>query len=170
MADNAVKGAVISDNVSEGRWKGQEFALKEIRLSSTAATTEVEGYIKTAGEKNILRMLRHFLEPTMVKLVLEKAHCSLVELMDKYGWGLNPSASTTITPKSAFLNRLSNISADGKLSNKQRLSSVFLRIIRDIIYGLESLKKIKHIHGHLTPGSVMIFNDFEAKLSMGQHL
>jgi hypothetical protein len=111
-------------------------------------------------------MLHHFLEPTTVRLVLEKSHCSLTELMESYSWEQNTSASTSTTPKAAFLNELGNIwAADGKLGKKHKLSSVLIGIIRDILYGLESLKKIKHKHGHLTQDSVMIFNNYEAKLS-----
>jgi hypothetical protein len=64
------------------------------------AEFEIQKYIKSIGQKNIISMYHHFERDKKFTLVLERGLCSLTELMDHY----------TFNQDSAYMPRTKNSS------------------------------------------------------------
>jgi hypothetical protein len=55
------------------------------------AEFEIQKYIKSIGQKNIISMHHHFEGDKKFTLVLERGLCSLTELMDHYTFNQDPA-------------------------------------------------------------------------------
>jgi serine/threonine protein kinase len=125
------------------------------------AEFEIQKYIKSIGQKNIISMHHHFEGDKKFTLVLERGLCSLTELMDHYTF--NQDSAYMPRTKKQFLK---NCTQGRELGAMLQLTPKLLRIIRNVLYALESLHERNIKHGYLDPDNVMVFEGYKAKLAM----
>jgi hypothetical protein len=117
------RGDQVGNNVFEAKLNIRNVAVKEIR-DKNKAVIEIKAYSQTGGGKNIVTMYTYFQHQATVELVLEKAHCSLVELINKCHWQQEPSVMSTT--KRGYMDGLTGIT----LGEVGKPSRFLLGIIR----------------------------------------
>jgi hypothetical protein len=113
----------IGNNIFEAKLNFRNVVVKEIR-DKVKALNEIKAYSLTSGGKNIVTMYTYFQHQATVELVLEKAHCSLVELINKCQWHQEPCVMSTT--KRDYMDGLTRITLGGV----GKPSRFFLGIIR----------------------------------------
>ncbi|KAK2408367.1 serine/threonine-protein kinase/endoribonuclease IRE1a [Trifolium repens] len=154
------KGDYVGEKVYKSKWKRQPVVVKRIR-GWRRADFEIERYIKSIGQKNIISMHHHFEDNDKFTLVLERGLCSLRELMNHYSFNRDPD----YMPRSKY-SFLKNCTKGRELGESRNLSPNLLRIIRNILSALESLHQRTIKHGYLDPDNVIICEGYKAKLAM----
>nr|AFK35118.1 unknown [Lotus japonicus] len=153
--------------VCEGDWDGRKsVAIKRINDKDKAHNEAIK-YKEYDKGLNVVRLHYEDVREDHSDLILEKADCTLTELMNSYFWGRFPETNTEVSSKK--LDFLRKIRDEKLLGDGKPCAS--LKIIKDIVNAVGYLQWKGELHYNIEPDNVFIFYEagaLRAKLSLSQ--